>query len=425
MPEPITIRHRVEKASEGLYYTIDFPVPAEMARVTVRYRYKRLSGSAGKRGACPVNIVDLGLAGPDGTVLGWSGSDKKSVFVGEYESTRGYLCVPVAPGNWKILVGAYKVERAGVEVTYEIDFTPKAPALLFGELHCHSDASDGQYDIPTLCGMASKRGLDFLAVTNHNNYAENLRLPSAAGLTLIPGVEWTHYKGHINFLGAKQPFGTTFVANSEREMLRIVADAKARGALISVNHPKDGNCPYLWQSDDAFDMLEIWNGLMRPANSRAIAWWTALLCRGRRVPAVGGSDFHRSHDVFRLGRPVNAVYAASRSACDILAAVAAGKSYVTSSMRGPRLSVRCEGETFGGTVRGGGAHSLSYRVEQAGRFARLRIVTDAGTLVFPCKGGRAEGEAPLPACRFAYLAVIGPGRNGRFRAVSNPIYFES
>ena len=216
--EKLVIDHLVEKSREGSYYTVPFSVPEGVRSLTVRYSYPRQG-----------NTIDLGLEDGQGQFLGWSGSSREAVTVGEFDATPGYLMEPVLPGTWHILVGAYHVQACGVPVRYEITFDAGGPRWLVGDLHVHSDASDGQHNIPTLAAMAKKRGLDFLAVTNHNNYSENFSLPKVPGLTLIPGTEWTHYRGHMNFLGIEQPFTGSFVANSLEEMRAITRQARERG----------------------------------------------------------------------------------------------------------------------------------------------------------------------------------------------------
>ena len=187
----------------------------------------------------------------------------------------------------------------------------------------------------------------------HNNYAENLRLPHFPGITLVPGVEWTHYKGHMNFFGIGRPFRNSFVANSPEEMRRIVREAREDGAVISVNHPKCNFCPYLWEDEACFDMIEVWNGPMRPVNLRGIAWWTNMLKSGRKIAAVGGSDFHHDRRPVRLAHPVTAVYSASRSAADIVDAALHGRSYIMNGRNGVRLSLTCGEKSFGDTVAAG------------------------------------------------------------------------
>ena len=418
----IVIHHLVEKSREGSYYSLPFSVPAGVCSVTVAYRYPKESMD----NAAPENIIDLGLEDEQGQFLGWSGSSRSSVTVGEYDSTPGYLMTPIHPGTWHILIGAYHVRRQGVPVTYEITFRENRPRWLFGDLHVHSDASDGQYDIPTLARQAKKLGLDFLAVTNHNNYAENFSLPRLPGLTLIPGVEWTHYRGHMNFLGIDKPFPGSFIANDSEQMRRITGQARESGALVCVNHPKCNLCPYLWEDEDSFQLVEIWNGPMRKVNLDGIRWWTELLRQGRQLPAVGGSDFHRSHRIVRLGNPVTAVYADSPSPKDILSAVAQGRSYVTGKVNGVRLGMSCRGETFGAVLEDASGCVLTVSAERMPAGSVLQIIGGSGVLAqFPSKKGVVRQNLEIEGTPFVYLLALYPlGKKGGYPlAVSNPIYF--
>lgn len=414
--EKLVIEHLVEKSREGCYYSVPFTVPQGMRSLTVRYSYSK-AGS----------IIDLGLEDGRGEFLGWSGSSRSSVTVGEFDATPGYLMEPVTPGTWHILVGAYRVCAGGVPVRYEISFEQEAPGWLFGDLHLHSDASDGQHDIPALAKMAKRKGLDFLAITNHNNYSENFSLPHVPGLTLIPGVEWTHYRGHMNFLGISKPFSGSFVANDLAGMRAITRQARERGALVCVNHPKCNLCPYLWEDDESFQLVEVWNGPMRKVNRDGIAWWTELLRQGRRIPAVGGSDFHRDHSPVRLGNPVTAVYADSPSAADILDAVSRGRSFITDRIRGVRLEMTCGDQTFGAVISDGGAsHSLTVTARQMPVGAVLRLVGSGGILAqYRAKGGSLEKTLQVGNTAFVYLLAGYPLPGGELwpLAISNPIYF--
>ncbi|MDY6180334.1 MAG: CehA/McbA family metallohydrolase [Candidatus Faecousia sp.] len=413
--EKLVIDHLVDKSREGSYYSVPFCVPEGVRSLTVRCSYP-------KQGS----VIDLGLEDGQGQFLGWSGSSREYVTVGEFDATPGYLMEPVRAGTWHILVGAYHVREGGVQVRYEVTFDAGGKAWLFGDLHVHSDASDGQHDIPTLARMAKKEGLDFLAVTNHNNYSENFFLPRVPGLTLIPGTEWTHYRGHMNFLGIQKPFTGSFVANDLEGMRAITRQARERGALISANHPRCNVCPYLWEDEDSFQLVEVWNGPMRKINRDGIAWWTELLRKGKKVWAVGGSDFHRDRGPVRVGNPVTAVYSDSPSAKDILSAVARGRCYVTSGVRGIRLGMTCGGETFGGTVTGGAPYVLEVSAQRMPLGTVLQVVGSSSELArFRAKGGSVRETLEVSGEGFAYLLAGVPLRNGEIwpLAVSNPIFF--
>jgi len=424
------IEHNIPKSAEGTYYTIPFPVPDGLERVAVFYSYKKLSGPLSGKLRKPaelLGIVDLGLMDNEGRFLGWSGSARRAVFVGPYASTRGYLMTGVTPGEWQIIVGAYKIPDPGLDVCYEITYTPKKPRWFSGDLHTHSNASDGQHDASGLFKKAAGSGLDFLAISNHNNYTDNLHPPVVPGLTFLPAVEWTHYRGHMNFFGVQTPFDNSFVANSEAEMLELVKSAREKGALVSVNHPKCTICPYLWESTDCFDLVEVWNGPMRKVNTNAISWWHEILIGGRRVPLVGGSDYHRDRSLVRFARPVTRVYALSPSAGDILKAVASGHSYITSSENGARLDLRCGSAMIGDSVIWQEGLELTIGATALLPGVRLKLVTSSGDTV-PLKrtsAGRVKTRMPVPAgWRFVYLVAYRRLFGWDYvRAITNPVYF--
>jgi len=422
-----TILHNIPKEAGGTYYTIPFPVPGGLERITVSYSYKRFSGGPG-RPSRVVNVVDLGLLDANRRFLGWSGSARKQVFTGPYASTSGYLMTEIDPGQWYIIIGAYKIPDGGLDVRYEIEYTPKSPRWLTGDTHVHSSASDGQYDAAALAGKAQGAGLDFIALSNHNNYAENLHLPVVPGLTLLPAVEWTHYRGHMNFYGVTAPFQNSFIANTEEEMLSLVSYARESGGLISVNHPKCTLCPYLWDSESVFDLVEVWNGPMRKVNTDAIAWWHRQLTGGRKLPLIGGSDYHRDRHPVRFARPVTRVYADSPSATDIIDAIARGHSYVTASVNGITTDLRCDSAMMGDSAVWREGLELSVKAEKLSPGVRLKLVTSEGVAAEwkRFSGGVFSANVPVSGSwSFAYLIAFRVIFGSEYvRAITNPIYFD-
>jgi len=418
MGEKYIINHNIPKSAEGTYYTIPFPMQNNLEKITVTYSYER----DGK------NVVDIGLMDNNKNFLGWSGSDKTTIFVGECSATPGYFMTEIKSGEWFIIIGAYKIPKDGLPVKYEITYTPKEYRWLVGDLHIHSNASDRQHDIPTLAKKAIKKGLDFIAVANHNNFSENLTLPQIPDLTLIPAVEWTHYKGHMNFFGVSAPF-ENFIANTQDEMIELINKAKAKGALISVNHPKDTGCPYLWEDTNCFDLVEVWNAPMRKSNVDAILWWHNLLLEGKRVPLVGGSDYHRDRHPALFAHPITRVYAKSSSYSDILEGLKNGNVYVAAAKNSAELSLTClnhKGESviMGDAVSWHEDLILTITVKNLGISMILELVTAEG-LTYTWR----KNELPISikvkqSWRFAYLIAKRQifGFN-LITVITNPIYF--
>lgn len=407
------LKHTVSKDREGSYYYVPFDVPENVIRLTVSYDYFRPTKGA-LSDLKPTNCIDIGLADSAGNFLGWSGSAHSSISVGKYSSSNGYLRKDIEAGKWQIIVGAYHVLPEGVEVTYNIDFEFAGEKLLYGDLHIHSDASDGKYDSFEIGKKAKEKGLDFVALANHNNYALNFCLPQIDGFTFIPAVEWTHYKGHMNFFGVPAPFGNSFIANNEAEMKALIENAKAKGAIISVNHPKCRFCPYLWDDESCFDTVEIWNGPMRPTNTDGIAYWTQLLKSGRKIPAVGGSDYHSPKGFARIGNPVTAVYCASPCAEDILDGIRNGHCFVAYGKNAPVIDLHYGKFRMGDTAEING-DDLEVSVTGL-KSEKIILVTDIEEREI------SPGRIKIKNEKFAYVKITG-SHDKRIIAVSNPVYF--
>jgi predicted metal-dependent phosphoesterase TrpH len=121
-------------------------------------------------------------------------------------------------------------------------------------------------------------GTNYLAITDHNQPVSSDSLLEHTHLTLIPGIEWTHYRGHANFLGVNQPYDEPFIANTLEEIQARFASARARGAFICINHPCDPVCPFLF--DIASIPFDCWKcGTARCGSNLVIGW--AHLMAGR------------------------------------------------------------------------------------------------------------------------------------------------
>jgi hypothetical protein len=427
----------IEHSRQGTYFTLPFTMPANTESFSLTYHYQRHHESIIETehgrfiSRKEWSIIDLGLIAPDGTQVGASGSDKLSILISETQATPGYHPCTLVPGEWKIIVGAYKVADDGVDVLYELSFTPKYLRLYKGDLHTHTHASDGVLRVDELARHAARNGLDYLAITDHNQMISTDTLLEHSDLTLIPGIEWTHYQGHANFLGVDKPYDEPFLANTIEEVQARFTSARSRGAFISINHPFDAVCPFLFDMNLLpFDCLEVWNGPMRGSNLQAVGLWQSMLLSGKKVPICGGSDYHRDSLLLFPGGPTTCVYAMSASSTDILTALKLGHAYITYSASGPILELAAGDAILGDSVDFSIVRQVEIQVSGLLAGDVVQVVTAQGNT--PLLKAETDGglhiDYFMEASGFARIEVLRsflPGLPLLPALISNPIYFDA
>ncbi len=410
----MNLHRHITPAEQGLYLLLPFEMPSNTARLDLSYAYQTHTSEPMEvtRGEFSrtrrANIVDIGLIAPDGTQVGASGSSRSEVMISEISATPGYQPYPLTPGTWQIILGAYVIAPEGVDVSVTLEFTPKVPRWLCGDLHVHTLASDGSLPLDHLAEHARIHGLDFVAITDHNQPVKRASFPKVEGLTIIPGQEWTHYKGHSNFLGLEQPYEGSFIANNLDEVQAIFNQAHQNGALISINHPYEANFGFRYDLDLLdYDLIEIWNGPIRPTNLEAIARWDGMLKAGRKQVATCGSDYHEDTFFQRLASPCIYVLADSNSESDILNAVKAGRSYFAFSPTKLQLLLDVDGQTYGASLawRDGMQASLKGLALEKGDLIRLVTQESAQDIFVAPEKGDFETLLPVTAPGYWRLEV--------------------
>jgi hypothetical protein len=436
MQEKITLQLLIEPARQGTYFTLPFTMPAGIESLSLVYHYERYRESEiyQERGSFSarqeINIIDLGLISPDGAQVGASGADKTEIFLTETRATPGYHPHSLDPGEWQILVGAYKVQPEGLTVTYDLTFTYKERRLFKGDFHAHTLASDGVLTANELAWRAKRHGLDFVAITDHNQMVSFDSLPQLPDFTVIPGVEWTHFQGHANFLGVEKPYDLPFFTNTLQEAQQRFETAHQRGAVITVNHPFEPGMGFQFDlASLPYDCLEIWNGPMREPNLLALGFWQSLLAAGKKVPICGGSDYHRDSPFLFLGGPTTCVYAMSSSPSDILSALKMGHAYITFAPDGPALEMNAGECIMGDTVAWPEVKEIQITAAGllTGDIIRVITPTTSTPILTAPAVGRFQAAYAIDAPGFARIEILRsfvPGLPMLPALISNPIYFE-
>lgn len=438
--------HYVPRDREtGRYQYVPFDVPAGTTRLEIEYRYDRAGGA---------NVVDLGLFEPGPLDLGtrsfrgWSGGERSRIRLGPAEATPGYWPGSLPAGRWHVMLGLYKVSEAGadVEVVVETGHEPAGPtpalpprpreplrggpAWFSGALHAHTVHSDGTLSAKDLARKAREEGLDFLAITDHNNTTHQLEALDALGLLAIVGEEVTTPGGHacVWGLGGWRDYVDFRVLPGDPALTTLVQSVRARGALFSVNHPVADclDCSWTHAIPTGVVGIEISNQTHEQQRA-AVAIWDGLLRQGRRTTAVGSSDWHRGPRP--LGSASVRVWARELSVAAVLEAIREGRVVVMADARTPPPELRARA----GRTEAAIGDTLSLRPGQA---YEVEVAANApayeGATVELVWNGEPAGKAPLRAAQPArfertaaeagYLRVHVLAADGSPLAITNPIY---
>ncbi|HXE46258.1 MAG TPA: CehA/McbA family metallohydrolase [Conexibacter sp.] len=234
----------------------------------------------------------------------------------------------------------------------------RGPGRFFrGNLHCHSDRSDGALAPAELARTYREAGYDFVAITDHceERYgwpiADTTSLQNADFTTLIgaelssadwsdPNVYWVAAVG----------LPLDFAPPRAGEHAGAIARAAAAGAFVVLLHPGlNGLRPEVAAGLPGFDAVhavEVYthqSWIYRPDTAIAAPFLDALLADGRRLHAVAADDAHFRDGPDAFGAWVQ-VYAREREPAALLAALKAGAYYST---QGPALTrLALDGETL-------------------------------------------------------------------------------
>jgi hypothetical protein len=265
-------------------------------------------------------------------------------------------------------------------------------------------------------------------------------------LMLIPGQEVTTYYGHMNVWGTGH--WCDFRSRSKDDIAGIIELAHGFGAVCSINHPKIGGPAWDYGFDLPVQAMEVWQGPWPYRNDQSLKLWDRLLCEGRHLPGVGGSDYHcpmgKETSLLRLGQPTTWVHVQERSVDGILAAICAGRACISAHPHGPRLDFSAESRadraSMGGTLSLAPGEDILVIVSVLGGAGyRLCLVADGTTVEeHEVQSASAEVKISVAAKTYIRFELVGDVpleqlphsvpddidlRDWRW-ALSNPIYVQ-
>ena len=460
-PADLVLTGDVSGTQNQTYIEVPFTVPAGIRRISVDFQF------TGKEQR---SVLDLGIADPQ-RFRGASGGNKSHFTISETDATPSYLPGAIPGGQWHLLLSVPNM-RPQVVSHYRADirfnareeeesFTtqPLAASKRWyrGDLHMHTAHSDGscssQSGRRVPCPLfltvqtATSRGLDFIAITDHNTDSQNNEMrelqPYFDRVLLIPGREMTTFHGHFNVFGVTQ-FMDWRVIKGVRDLNAILGDVRAKGGLASVNHaeaPGGEECMGCrWEPAPGTDMnlfsaVEVINGGEIMFSSAR--FWDAQLREGHRLAAVGGSDSHNATSKpgppGSIGWPTTVVEADNLSVPAILNAIRAGRTCVDSTASHDKF-VDFDAETGGTSASMGGSLHVA---DGAPIHVHVHTVAAKGSIVhYLIDGEEFASIAAMPVdsadSTVAATLTVNAGRHwlrievrdnaGTLQLTSSPLY---
>lgn len=419
--KPDIVRQGVIKGSQNhTYVEVSFSVPAGLARVTLTYAYTERNKHT---------AIDLGLIDSH-KLRCWSGGNKAILTIGLTDATPSCLPGPLPAGTWNVLLGVPNI-RPNVTTHYtikiyfsrtgEVSAEPSillkplrsAPAWYRGDLHMHTAHSDGQ--CPNQTGQrvpcpvfftveaAAKRGLDFIAITDHNAQSQYDAMrelqPYFDKVLLIPGREITTFYGHMNLLGTTAFLDFRLGSKAVPNVDTLAQRADKLGAVLSINHPDAPTGEQCmgcgWTPPSPVDMslftaVEAVNGGSELGGYNGIPFWNKQLNRGYRLAGIGGSDNHDAlmppNEFSSVGSPTTVVYAKNLSEPAILAGIRAGHVFIDltgSRNRMLEMTASDNGSTadMGDLLRAPEASTVHFAIDVIGvKGGRVELIEDGHAL---------------------------------------------
>lgn len=360
-------------------------------------------------------VVDIGLMFED-EVIGWSGGARKKIIISEYFSTPGYKRSKISGGKWKVLLGLYKFKEK-VEVNVKVEVKPFIQRWMSGVTHLHTVHSDGRLTIPEVLAKAESEKFDYVFFTDHNTFSQNLALDSMnEKMLMIPGFEFSSYHGHAGIIGLNNPIKDFRWAVDDFNIKNLLEEAKNNGASIGINHPFCDNAGWKYPLEN-YDWIEIWNSIWSQKNQKALDWWTKQLREGKKIPVVGGSDFHKvKDDCDRFLCPVNKVLSKGYKKDYVIEAIKEGRSILLDRNFIEDLEFSSENGSLGVATND---KNLIVDLKGAPEVNEVILVTESGEEVLSKNKKKLNLLKEITFHKFGYILVKS---GDKVIGITNPVY---
>jgi len=225
-----------------------------------------------------------------------------------------------------------------------------------GNLHTHTNKSDGDSSPETVVDWYSDNKYDFLVLSDHNHLT--ILDSDQTKLLLIPGEEITlnlPYTIHINAIGIKKVIEPTIRSTKAKTLQANIDNIISAGGLAEINHP---NFRWALNEKDLIQVrgahfLEVFNGNYNTHNyggggkKSVEEMWDEMLSKKIKIWGVAVDDSHHFKEEFaphrhNPGRGWVEVFAENLSEKNILNSMRNGNFYFSNGVKFKNINLNKE-----------------------------------------------------------------------------------
>lgn len=314
-----------------------------------------------------------------------------------------------------------------------------------GNIHTHTNKSDGDSSPRAVYSWYRDHGYDFVIVTDHNRFTnpEDWRSLETPGFIIIGGEEVTMRGAgrqvHVNALCTHRRLPGGRFATAAAALAHGVGETRRQGGVSLINHP---NFTWGLQFSDlsaaaGANLIEIESGHpsvhtegngSHPSHE---GLWDASLTAGLDFMGVAVDDAHhfqKEGGRAGPGRGWVEVFAENLDESSICGALENGLLYASTGASLRRIAVGgdaytvwpeddgsevtfvgASGRELAHAVLNPGETSISYRLTGSEGYVRARVCTPAGKLAFTPAVRVTNSAPPLPMANVAETEPVPPG----------------
>lgn len=225
-----------------------------------------------------------------------------------------------------------------------------------GNLHTHTNKSDGDSSPETVVDWYSNNKYDFLVLSDHNHLT--ILDSNQTKLLLIPGEEITlnlPYTIHINAIGIKKVIEPTLRSTKVKTLQANIDNIINSGGLAEINHP---NFRWALNEKDLVQVrgahfIEVFNGNYNTHNyggggkKSVEEMWDEMLSKKIKIWGVAVDDSHHFKEEFaphrhNPGRGWVEVFAKNLSEKNILDSMRNGNFYFSNGVKFKKININKE-----------------------------------------------------------------------------------